>query len=320
MMRAARFHGQGGPDVVRIDEVPRPVPAPGEVLVRVSAFGLNNAEVLQRRGVVPAPAGGVPGLECVGRVVETRAGADGPAVGDRVGVLLRGGGYADYVAAPAGACLPVPDDVDEVKAAAVPEAAVTAWWNLVHRGRVRSGERVLVHGAAGGVGMLAAQLARELGAEVIGTARGAAKVGLCRQLKVPHVIDYGADDVAAAVLRQFPGGVDVILDNQGGPALERNVGMLAPLGRLVIVGTQAGPVGELDVGRLMGLGAEVSSSSLGKLDDARRVALCAEVGERVLPLVASGGIVPVVDSVFPFPASSPHTRGSSTPSGSARSS
>lgn len=304
-MRAAVLTGTGGPEVLTLDRVPIPVPGAGEVLVRVCAFGLNNAEVLQRRGLMPAPDGAIPGLECAGVVAATGPGVDGWAAGDRVAALTRAGTYAEYVAVPAGACMRLPAGLELTTAAAVPEAAATAWWNLVRRGRIRAGERVLIHGAAGGVGSLAVQMARRLGARVVGTARGADKTALCAELGCHDVLDYGSGDVFAAA----GGGFDVILDNQGGPTVAANVAALAPFGRLVIVGVQAGAVGPLDTSELMARAAEVSSSSLGRLDDTVRASICREVEREVLPWLAEGTVRAVVDSRFDFAdIAAAHTR------------
>ena len=216
--------------------------------------------------------------------------------GDRVAVLARAGTYAQYVAVPAGACLRIPDELRLVAAAALPEAAATAWWNLVHRGRLRPGEQVLIHGAAGGVGSLAVQLARGLGATVIGTARGSAKTALCAELGCHHVIDYGAEDVFGALRRIAPGGVDVVLDNQGAATVADNIAALAPKGRLVVVGVASGTDAAVDLGALMAGTAEISSSSLGRLDDDTRTALCRQVETEILPKVATGSVHPVLDA------------------------
>ncbi|MFI5718705.1 NAD(P)H-quinone oxidoreductase [Nocardia sp. NPDC051750] len=299
-MRAAVLNGTGGPGTLRVERIPVPVLRSGEVLIRVAAFGLNNAEVLQRRGALPAPPGGVPGLECAGTVAVTGPEVTALRPGDRVAALTRSGAYAEYVAVPEGACLRLPEGLDPVVAGILPEAAATAWWNLVHRGRVRAGDRVLVHGAAGGVGSFVVQLARGLGAEVIGTARGPSKTRLCVDLGCRHVLDYGAQDIFAELRRLAPDGVDVIIDNQGGPTLAANLAALAPLGRLVVVGTQGGAGAALDLSMLMARGAEISSSSLGKLDDAYRLRLCREVEREVLPRIAVGELRPVLDRRFPL--------------------
>lgn len=295
-MTAAVLRDPGGPQPLRLERVPIPEPGPGEVLVAVEAFGLNNAEILQCRGAMPIPPGGIPGLECAGTVLATGPGTVGPRVGERVAALTRAGAYAEYVAVPAGACLDIPDDL--APAAALPEAAATAWWNLVHRGRVCPGERVLIHGAAGGVGSTAIQLARSLGATVIATARGEAKTALCTDLGAHHVIDYGSTDVFEALHQLVPDGVDIILDNQGAATVAANIAALAPAGRLVIVGVATGSAAVLDLGALMARGVEISSSSLGRLSDEMRAALCREVETEVLPKVQAGTLRPVLDASF----------------------
>ena len=291
-MQAAVLRGE-----LQLAQVPVPAPGPGEVLVAVEAFGINNAEILQCAGAMPAPPGGIPGLECVGTVVDAGSGVHRWQPGDRVAVLTRAGAYAEYVCVDEDACLAV-GELDPHTAAAVPEAAATAWWNLKHRASLQPGERVLIHGAAGGVGTMAVQVARAMGAHVIGTARGAGKVGVCTDLGCHDVIDYGCTDVFAALRQRFPDGVDVIVDNQGAATLRDNIAALAPLGRLVVVGVASGTETTVDLGQLMAGGVEVSSSSLGRLDDALRAAICREVETEVLPRVCDGTIRPVIDQVF----------------------
>lgn len=296
-MAAAVLRDPGGRHPLRVERVPIPRPAGGEVLVAVEAFALNNAEILQCRGMMPPPPGGVPGLECVGTVVADGAGW---RAGDRVAVLTRAGAYAEYVAAPSGTCIEIPEDLELSAAAALPEAAATAWWNLVHRGRLKPGERVLIHGAAGGVGSMAVQIARALGATVIGTARGPEKSALCRELGCDEVIDYAGTDVFGAVRRLAPAGVDIILDNQGAATVAANIGVLAPLGRLVVVGVASGTGAAVDLGALMAGNVEISSTSLGRLCDEMRAAICREVSAEVLPKVLAHTVRPVVDATFGF--------------------
>lgn len=299
-MRAAVLREPGGRDTLRIEEVAIPEPGPGEVLVAVAAFGLNNAEILQCRGAMPAPPGGIPGLEFAGTVARVGAGVERWRPGARVAGLTRAGSYAEYVAVAAGACMEIPADLGVLPAAALPEAAATAWWNLVRRGRLRPRDRVVVHGAAGGVGSLAVQLARALGAHVIGTARGAAKTRMCTELGCHEVVDYGSTDVFAALRDLAPDGVDVILDNQGAPTVAANIAALAPLGRLVVVGVADGTDATLDLGALMVGGVEISSSSLGRLTDEVREEICRELEREVLPMVAAGSVRPVLDKSFTF--------------------
>ena len=297
-MSAAVLADPGGAQPLRIQQVAVPEPGPAEVLIAVAAFGINNAEILQCRGAMPAPPGGIPGLECAGTVVAVGGAVGAPKVGDRVAALTRAGAYAEYVAVPAGSCLVLPDRLDPAIAGAVPEAAATAWWNLVHRGRIRPGERVLIHGAAGGVGSLAVQLARARGAVVTATARGPAKTARCAELGADRVIDYAGTDVFEAARRCEPAGYDVILDNQGASTLDANIGLLAPQGRLVIVGMAGGSRAQIGLGSLMAAGAEVSSSSLGRLPDETRATLCAELAAEVLPALVAGELRPVLDATF----------------------
>ncbi|MDF2823321.1 MAG: quinone oxidoreductase [Mycobacterium sp.] len=296
-MAAAVLRDPGGRHPLRIERVPVPQPAAGEVLVEVEAFGLNNAEILQCRGEMPPPPGGIPGLECVGTVVGQGLGW---LPGDRVAALTRAGAYAEYVTVPSGACIGIPEDLEWTAAAALPEAAATAWWNLVDRGRLKPGERVLIHGAAGGVGSMAVQIAHALGARVIGTARGPEKSALCRELGCDEVIDYAQADVFDAVRRLAPAGVDIILDNQGTATVAGNIGVLAPLGRLVVVGVASGTCAAVDLGALMAGGVEISSSSLGRLCDDRRTAICRELAAEVLPMVSARSVRPVQDRTFAF--------------------
>lgn len=296
-MAAAVLRDPGGRHPLRIERVPIPEPGPGEVLLAVDAFGLNNAEILQCRGVMAPPPGGVPGLECVGTVV---AGGTGWLPGDRVAALTRAGAYAQYVTVPSGACFGIPENIESTAAAALPEAAATAWWNLVHRGRLQPGERVLIHGAAGGVGSMAVQIAHALGATVIGTARGPQKTALCHELGCAEVIDYAQTDVFDGIRRAAPAGVDIILDNQGAATMAANIGVLAPLGRLVIVGVASGTGAAVDLGALMAGGVEISSSSLGRLCDERRADICLQVAAKVLPMVSARSVRPVLDSTFAF--------------------
>jgi NADPH:quinone reductase len=298
-MRAAVLRDPGTGPELTLDQVPMPVPGPGEVLVEVAAFSLNNAEMLQIRGALPAPPGAVPGLECAGTVRQVGAGVTRWHPGDRVAALTRAGSYAEYVVVPAGACLALPDELDFVAAAAIPEAAATAWWNLVHRGRISPGERVLVHGAAGGVGTVAVQLAVALGAWVVGSARGPVKAALATQLGCAHVVDHTGADPFGELAALAPGGLDVILDNQGAATLADNLAALAPGGRLVVIGVAGGTSAMLDLGAVMAAGVEISSSSLGRLDDEVRAALCREVEDHVLPRVLAGRVRPVLDRCYP---------------------
>lgn len=302
-MRAVIAREPGGPDVLTSTELPDPVPALGEVLVRVSATAVNRADTLQRRGLYPPPPGAseVIGLECSGRVAALGEGVEGWAVGDEVCALLAGGGYAELVAVPAGQLMPIPDGIDLVTAAALPEVACTVWSNLFSVAHLRPEETLLVHGGAGGIGTMAIQLAHAFGVRVLATAGSAEKLQLCRDLGADHAISYREEDFVAAT-REFTDGhgADVILDNMGASYLDRNVQALAVEGRLVVIGLQGGVRGDLDLGRLLGKRGAVIATSLRARPTAQKAAICAAVVEHVWPLVADGTIRPVIDRRLPL--------------------
>ncbi|WP_027342767.1 NAD(P)H-quinone oxidoreductase [Hamadaea tsunoensis] len=271
-------------------EVPEPVAGDGEVLLEVAATAVNRADLLQRQGFYPPPPGAPPylGLECSGVV----AADAGPwRAGDRVCALLAGGGYAERVAVPIGQVLPVPDGVDLVDAAALPEAACTVWSNVTMVGRLRAGERLLVHGGGSGIGTFAVQYARALGAEVVATARPEKHERL-RELGAVRVIDYTVDgfaDVAA----------DVILDIIGGAYLGRNLEALAPDGRLVIIGLQGGRKAELNLAELLARRATVAGTMLRARPLDQKAAIVAGTRTDVWPMISDGRVRPVVDERMP---------------------
>lgn len=295
-MRAAIYRD----NAVLLEERPTPVPRVGEILVRVHASALNRADLLQRKGRYPAPAGwpaDIGGLEYAGTVE-----ALGPEVtrwraGDRVMGLVGGGGHAEYVVVHQDEALAVPDALDWVAAAAVPEAFLTAWDALVARGRLAAGERVLLHAAASGVGTAAVQLARQLGATVLGTSRSAEKLAQLRPLGLDVAIDTSVTGFRA----QIHEPVHVIVDPLGAPAFADNLALLAPLGRLVLLGFLQGSRAEqveLDIilrQRLTVVGTAMRTRSL-----AERATLMREFTERVLPLLAAGKVRPVVGATVPM--------------------
>ena len=302
-MRAITVPEPGGPDALVPTTVPDPEPGPGEVLVRVAAAGVNRADLLQRAGHYPSPPGSAPwpGLEVSGTVSALGTGVTAWAVGDPVCALLGGGGYAEQVVVDAGHVLPVPDGVDLVDAAGLPEAVCTAWSNLVDVGRLRAGERVLVHGGSGGVGSIAIQIAAALGARVLTTAGGPERGERCRTLGADVAIDHRAQDVVAAVREATGGhGVDVVLDVLGAAALADNLAVLATEGRLVVIGLQRGRRAEIDLGVLMSLRASVSGTTLRSRPAEQKTALVAAVRDRVWPLVADGRVRPVVHARLPL--------------------
>ncbi len=302
-MRAVTVPHPGGPDALVPSTVPDPVPGPGQVLVDVAAAGVNRADLLQRAGHYPSPPGAPewPGLEVSGTVAALGPGVTGWSVGDAVCALLGGGGYAERVAVDAGHVLPVPRGVDVVDAAGLPEAVCTAWSNLVDVGRLRAGERVLVHGGSGGVGSVAIQIAAALGAVVLTTAGGPERAARCRDLGAAVAVDHRDDDVPAAVRAATGGaGVDVVLDVLGAGALDTNLRLLATEGRLVVIGLQRGRRAELDLALLLQRRASVAGTTLRSRPAEQKAALVAAVGEHVWPMVADGRVRPVVHARLPL--------------------
>src|SRR5580698_4742227 len=253
-MRAVVVSQPGGPEVLNLEEVPDPRPAADEVLVSITAAGVNRADVMQRQGLYPPPPGAppYPGLECSGRITAVGADVTGLKPGDEVCALLAGGGYADLVAVPAVQVLPVPAGLTVTESAALPEVACTVYANVFMAARLAPGETLLVHGGASGIGTMAIQLAHAFGARVACTAGSAAKLERCLELGADLAINYTAEDFVAAV-REFTGGAgaNVILDIMGAAYLPRNIAALAVGGRLVVIGLQGGASGELDLGTML---------------------------------------------------------------------
>lgn len=302
-MRAVEIREPGPPEVLVVTERPVPVAGPGEILIRVAAAGVNRPDCLQRRGIYPAPPGAsdLPGLEVAGHVAALGAGVTGWQPGERICALLAGGGYAEFCAAPAVQCLPVPAGLSLTAAAAVPETFFTVWTNVFERGALSAGETLLVHGGASGIGTTAIQLGRAFGAEVLATAGSATKAALCRQLGAARAIDYRSEDFASAVREHTGGrGVDVILDIVGGSYLEANIAALAPGGRLVVIGLLGGARGQLDLGRLLTRQLTVTASTLRPRSPAEKGRIASALRERVWPLLATGRVAPVIQATLPL--------------------
>jgi putative PIG3 family NAD(P)H quinone oxidoreductase len=301
-MYAIRIQEPGGPEVLSWTEVPDPVPAEGEVLVTVAASAANRADVAQRQGTYPPPAGApeYPGLECSGTVAALGPGTEdsGWSVGDPVCALLSGGGYAEQVAVPVGQLLPVPKGVGLVEAAALPEVACTVWSNLVMVGGLREGETFLVHGGGSGIGTFAIQFARARGARVAVTAGSDAKLERCRELGADITINYRTEDFAERMRAE--GGADLILDIMGGSYLDANLRSLSTNGRLVIIGLMGGRKAEADLGRMLAKRLSVHATTLRSRPAAEKAAITAGVLEQVWPLVEQGSIRPVVDREIPL--------------------
>ncbi|MFC0582265.1 NAD(P)H-quinone oxidoreductase [Micrococcoides hystricis] len=311
-MRAVKFTGAGGPEVIEIVEVDRPEPAAGEVLIKVAAAGLNRADALQRRGHYPPQPGmsDIPGLEVSGTVVaygptpEKGAGrfaskqAQLP-LGAEVCALLSGGGYADYVAVPAGQVLEVPEPVSLRAAASLPEVAATVYTNLFFDQRVRPGDRVLIHGGSGGIGSMAIQLLAALQCTVIVTVSSAEKAMYALNLGATHVINYQRQDFAEQVKIMTDGaGVDFILDVVGAKYLQRNVDSLAPFGTMVTIGLQSGARAELDMGSLLRKKLTLRGSTLRDRSLKQKRKIMSQVGANVWPLISEGYVNTYIDRTF----------------------
>lgn len=292
-----------GLDALVLADVDDPIAADGEVVVAVAAAGVNRADLLQRRGFYAPPQGAseLPGLEVSGTITAMGEGVTGWSVGQEVCALLAGGGYADLVAVPAGQLLPVPAGVSLVDAAALPEVACTVWSNVFMTAHLRPGEVVLIHGGSSGIGTMAIQLAREVGAIVAVTAGSAAKLDACRTFGAQVLINYREADFVEEIRAATDGrGADVILDVMGAAYLERNLKALATNGRLVVIGLQGGTKGELNLGVLLAKRAAVIATSLRSRPDDEKAAIVAAVREHVWPLIEAGRVVPVIQERLPL--------------------
>ncbi|MEU1460614.1 NAD(P)H-quinone oxidoreductase [Streptomyces sp. NPDC005727] len=303
-MHAITIPEPGGPEALVWDEVPDPVPGEGEVLVEVVASAVNRADIMQRQGFYDPPPGAspYPGLECSGRIAALGPGVSGWAVGDEVCALLAGGGYAQKVAVPAGQLLPVPEGVELRQAAALPEVVCTVWSNVFMVAHLRPAETLLVHGGSSGIGTMAVQLAKAVGARVAVTAGTKEKLDYCARLGADILINYRDQDFVAEIKQATDGaGADVILDNMGAKYLNRNVQALAVNGRLAIIGMQGGVKGELNIGTLLSKRAAISATSLRARPLSEKATIVAAVREHVWPLLTGGHVRPVVDRELPMP-------------------
>ncbi|CAN7284763.1 NAD(P)H-quinone oxidoreductase [Knoellia sp. LjRoot47] len=302
-MKAITIPKPGGPEALVLSDVDTPEPAAGEVRIKVAAAGVNRADVMQRMGFYDPPPGmtEIPGLEVSGVVDAVGEGVGEWVVGDEVCALLVGGGYAEQVTVPAGQVLPVPQGVDLVDAAALPEVASTVWSNVFLTANLQPGETLLVHGGSSGIGTMAIQLAREVGARVAVTAGSQDKLDVCRDLGADILVNYKEQDFVEELRKATDGhGADVILDNMGAKYLPRNVQALATAGRLVIIGMQGGVKGELDIGALLRKRGAVIATSLRARPVAEKSTIVAAVREHVWPLVGDGRVRPIVHSRHPL--------------------
>ncbi|MEE2638780.1 MAG: NAD(P)H-quinone oxidoreductase [Acidobacteriota bacterium] len=302
-MKTVEITTPGEPEGLSIGERAVPFPSAGEVLVRVAAAGVNRADTMQRRGNYPPPPGAsdVLGLEVSGTVAAVGDAVPQWQVGDAVCALLAGGGYAEYCAVPAPQCLPIPDGIGLVDAAALPEVALTVWTNVFERARLRAGETLLVHGGSSGIGTMAIQLATALGSRVLVTAGSAEKCRVCESLGASRAINYRETDFVEAA-RQAVGlsGIDVILDMVGQAYLQRNMELLNLDGRLVIIALMSGATTDINLATLMSRRLTVTGSTLRARTVEQKGAVVDAVRERVWPLVATGRVRPVIHQRFPL--------------------
>ncbi len=311
-MRAIEIPTPGGPEALIPGERPQPVPGPGQVLIHVRAAGVNRPDVLQRMGHYPIPPGAsdIPGLEVAGTIAAVGDGgalADlGLTVGDRVCALVQGGGYAEYCVAPAGSCLPIPDNLNFVEAASLPETFFTVWSNVFDRARLGQGSRgaaetILVQGGTSGIGVTAIQLAKARGHRVFATAGSDEKARACEALGAERGINYRTEDFVEVVKGLTDGrGVDVILDMVAGSYVARELGALADDGRLALIAVLGGTKGEIDFGQVLRRRLTISGSTLRTRDVAFKAAIADNLRSQVWPLLENGTIRPVVYRTFPL--------------------
>jgi putative PIG3 family NAD(P)H quinone oxidoreductase len=302
-MRAVIVATPGGPEQLHVGDVPDPVARDGEIVVRVAGAGINRADLLQRQGLYPPPPGAseILGLEASGVVAGLGPGVDTFAVGDRVMLLVEGGGYAELVAVRASQAVRVPDNIDLIDAGGIPEVFITAHDALFTRGRLRDGETVLVHGGGGGVGTAAIQLAHRQGCRVLVTAGSAEKLDRCTSLGADAGINYRTEDFVARTRKLTDGrGADVVLDIMGASYLGRNIEAVAVDGRIVVIGMQGGTHSDLDLGAMMRRRILLISTSLRSRPAAQKAAIVTAFAADVVPALVSGHMQAVVDRVLPL--------------------
>ena len=303
VMRCIDPEAAGGPEVLCIVERPVPVAGPGEVLIRVAAAGVNRPDVMQRQGKYPPPPGApsIPGLEIAGTIVALGPDTDGAIEGQPVCALIAGGGYAEYVAVPLGQCLPVPEALSMVEAAAIPETLFTVWTNLFERGYASEGDTVLVHGGTSGIGTMAILLGKLFGLTVIVTAGSAAKCAAARDLGAAHAIDYRNEDFVERVKEITGGrGVAVVLDMVGGDYVPRNLKCLAEDGRHVSIAVQRGAEATVPLFEIMRRRLTLTGSTLRARDAEFKAMVADELARHVWPQVEAGALKPVIDRTFPL--------------------
>lgn len=299
-MRAVEITRPGGPEVLALCERPVPVPGAGQMLIEVAWAGVNRPDALQRAGAYAPPpsASPLPGLEASGRIAALGPGVSGWKVGDQVCALLPGGGYAEYAVTSAAHALPAPAGMGLREAACLPETFFTVWTNVFSRGRLKAGERFLVHGGTSGIGTTAIQLAKAFGARVYATAGSDDKCAVCRDLGAERAINYRTEDFVPVLAAE--GGADLILDMVGGDYLPRNVRALADDGRLVQIAFLQGPKVELNFAQVMTRRLTITGSTLRPQSDLAKARIADDLRAHVWPLLEAGRIAPVMDSEYPL--------------------
>jgi len=302
-MTAMAIRAPGGPEMLVPEQRPVPAPGTGEILVKVAAAGVNRPDVMQRQGLYPPPPGAsdIPGLEIAGTVVALGAQATRWKIGDRVMALVTGGGYAQYCPAHESHALAVPDGLSLTEAAAIPETFFTVWHNAFERGGLKRGETLLVHGGTSGIGTAAIQLAKAFGARVIVTAGSAEKCEAARKLGADVAVNYKTEDFVQATKEATGGkGAEVILDMVGGDYIGRNYEAAAVEGRIVQIAFQGSPKATVDFRRIMLKRLHHTGSTLRARSVPDKAAIASAIAAKVLPLIASGRVKPIVDSTFPL--------------------
>jgi NADPH2:quinone reductase len=302
-MKVVHIAAPGGPEQLQISTRPTPKPGAGEVLVRVEAAGVNRPDVMQRQGRYPPPPGAsdLPGMEIAGEIVSLGSNVSGLTVGDKICSLLPGGGYAAYAVAAAPLCMPIPQGMSMVEAAAIPETFMTVWTNLFERGGCKAGDTVLVHGGTSGIGTTAIQLASVLGAKVYATAGSEDKARACEKLGAVRGIDYRKEDFVEVIRAATQGyGIDVTLDMVAGSYVPRNIDIAAVEGRIVTISTLGGTKTELNMVPVMMKRLTLTGSTLRARTVAQKAAVADAMRQNVWPLIAAGKVKPVIFKTFPL--------------------
>jgi NADPH2:quinone reductase len=302
-MKAVEISKPGGPEVLVLVDRPMPEPKAGEVLIKVTAAGINRPDVFQRKGNYPAPPGAsdLPGLEVVGEIVRGDVGSTGLAIGDKVCALLAGGGYAEYCTAPAEQCLPIPHGLSDIEAAGLPETYYTVWSNVFDRGQLSGGESLLVHGGASGIGTTAVQLATAMGHKVYATAGSDERARAVEGLGAVLGINYRTHDFVEEIKKATDGkGVDVVLDMVAGEYVNRNINCLADDGRIVIIALLGGAKGLVDCSQILRRRLTITGSTLRPRPVAFKAHIAQSLKQHVWPLLEAGKIRPIVHATFPL--------------------